>query len=152
MGGTDFDFIVGSWQMSNRRLSHYFGSDWETFPGGYECVRAFDGGATFDEMTFPTLDFSGLTLRLYSPGRDEWSLHWVNQRDGELTPPVVGGFTGEGSDRRGVFYGEDRYDGQDVRVRFVYSDITPTSVLWEQSFSVDGDQTWRPNWVIQFLR
>lgn len=55
-------------------------------------------------------------------------------------------------DGAGIFYGDDTHDGRLVRVRFIWSHITPTSARWEQAFSVDGEQTWETNWVMEFTR
>jgi hypothetical protein len=68
----DFDFLVGSWDVVNRRLTKRLaGSDeWGQFPATSECVRLFDGAANLDEIRFPTRGFSGLSLRLYDPQQD----------------------------------------------------------------------------------
>ena len=112
----DFDFLAGSWDVTNRRLTKpLVGSDdWDAFPATSECVRLFDGAANFDWITFPTKGFSGLTLRLYEPARGQWSLYWASSRNGELPPPVVGGFL----NGRGEFYCDDTYDGQPIRKLF----------------------------------
>ena len=60
-----------------------------------------------------------------------------------LSPPVIGEF----KDGRGEFYGQESIDGRAVYVRFVISDITPTSAHFEQSFSADGGKTWEANWI-----
>jgi hypothetical protein len=39
------------------------------------------------------------------------------------------------------------YNGRAILVRFVISDITPTSCHFEQSFSEDGGKTWEVNWI-----
>jgi hypothetical protein len=78
-----------------------------------------------------------------------WSLNWSSSRSGKLFPPVVGRF---GPDGRGEFHGDDTHDGKDVRVRFVWSGISPTTARWEQAFSVDGEKTWVTNWVMEFAR
>jgi hypothetical protein len=57
--------------------------------------------------------------------------------------PTVGGFKGG----RGEFYSDETLDGRPIRVRFVISDITPTSVRFEQAFSGDGGKTWEVNWI-----
>jgi len=64
-------------------------------------------------------------------------------RDGQLTPPVSGRF----EHGRGEFYGQDTLDGRPIFVRFVISDITPSSAHFEQAFSGDGGKTWEVNWI-----
>lgn len=146
----DFDFFIGSWNVVNRRLSSMLGGggDWEVFPGTSTCQPIFNGAGNTDEITFPTLGTRGFTLRLFDAERKEWSLYWASSRTGRLDPPVVGTFT----DGRGDFYGDDTYDGQRIRVHFIWSDITPASARWEQEFSADGGQTWVSNWVMEFTR
>ena len=146
----DFDFLHGSWNVTNRRLPTLFaGSDeWETFPGVATCRPVLEGGGNAEELAFPTLGSSGLTLRLFDQERKEWSIYWASSRTGLLYPPVVGTFT----DGRGDFYGDDTHDGRPVKVHFIWSDFTPTSARWEQKFSDDGGQTWESNWVMDYRR
>ncbi|GIF02618.1 hypothetical protein [Actinoplanes siamensis] len=146
----DFDFLIGSWTVTNRRLSSLFtGSDqWETFPGVSTCRPALDGGGTIEEIAFPTLGSCGLTLRLFDRERKEWSIYWASSRTGLLYPPVAGTFT----DGRGDFYGDDTHDGKPVKAHFIWSDITPTSARWEQEFSADAGRTWESNWVMEYSR
>jgi hypothetical protein len=76
-------------------------------------------------------------VRLYDPERGQWWLYWASKRTGTLFPPVVGRF----ADGRGEFYGDDTYNGKDIRARFVWSDTGADSARWEQAFSVDGERT-----------
>ena len=48
---------------------------------------------------------------------------------------------------RGEFYGQELLNGRMIFVRFVISDITPTSCRFEQAFSDDGGKTWEANWI-----
>ena len=59
-----------------------------------------------------------------------------------------GGF----SDGVGLFLADDTLDGRLVRVRFLWSHITPTSARWEQAFSTDGGVNWETNWEMDFER
>jgi len=146
----DFDFLVGTWTVANRWLTDFLdpGSGWEEFPGISRASRHFDGGASFDEITFPTKGLGGLTLRLYDPVTGKWSLYWASKRTGTLFPPVVGGF----ADGVGEFVGEDTYNGVPIIARFRWSGITPGSAHWEQAFSADGGQTWVDNWYMDLTR
>ncbi|MBC6458900.1 hypothetical protein [Actinomadura sp. HBU206391] len=146
----DFDFLTGDWDVANRWRTDFLDetSEWEEFPAVSMASRHFEGAANFDEIEFPTKGFAGLTVRLYDPVREEWSLYWASRRTGTLRPPVVGRFTGD----RGEFYGDDTHAGKEVRARFVWSDITAESARWEQAFSVDGEKTWVTNWIMEFTR
>ncbi|MBB4743533.1 hypothetical protein BJY16_006992 [Actinoplanes octamycinicus] len=146
----DFDFLIGSWTVLNRRLTTLFSGsdDWVTFPGTSTGQQIFGGGGNIDEIVFPTLGSSGFTLRLFDVEREEWSLYWSSSRTGRQYPPVTGRFAGG----RGDFYGDDTHEGKPIKAHFIWSDITPTSARWEQEFSADGGQTWESNWVMEFTR
>ncbi|MFF4799645.1 hypothetical protein ACFY1U_14685 [Streptomyces sp. NPDC001351] len=146
----DFDFFAGEWRVANRRRTDFLDpdSDWVQFPGTSWCRPLFDGAANIDEIDMPYLGAKGLTLRLFDVEREEWSLNWSSSRSGKLFPPVSGRFDGD----RGEFYGDDTYDGKDVRVRFIWADVSTSSAHWEQAFSVDGGQTWVTNWTMDFSR
>ncbi|WP_329084032.1 MULTISPECIES: hypothetical protein [unclassified Streptosporangium] len=147
---SDFDFLHGSWDVVNRRLlKPLSGSDeWEEFPGTSVCHGFFGGAGIFDEIVFPTKGFSGATLRIFDTERELWGIYWVNSRFGTLQEPVFGAF----ADGRGVFYGDDTHEGAPIRVRYVWSQITPVSALWEQAFSTDGEETWETNWTMAHTR
>src|SRR5271154_1298980 len=146
----DFDFFTGVWDVVNRWRTDFLdpSSDWEEFPGITQASRHFDGGANFDEISFPTKGFAGLTLRLYNPDTAQWSLFWASKRTGTLVPPVVGQF----KDGVGEFYGEDTYNDVPIRARFVWSGITADRAHWEQAFSTDGGQTWLDNWYMDVTK
>lgn len=146
MAKTDFEFLIGTWRGENRRLSKALvgADDWTEFPGELECRPVLGGAGNVEEVTFPTLNWSGLTIRLYLPETDEWAIHWVSGKTGILDGnPVIGAF----ADGVGLFYADDWYDGTPIRVRFKWSDISADSARWEQAFSVDGGHTWETNWV-----
>ncbi len=44
------------------------------------------------------------------------------------------------------------YNGKDIRARYIWSDITADSARWEQAFSVDQEQTWITNWIMEITR
>ena len=149
-GRGDFDFLAGSWEVLNRRLKvrHAGSRDWDEFRGRASMRPILGGLGNVDEISFPTKGWSGVTLRLFNPQTGQWSIYWVNSRDGVMLPPVVGSF------RNGVgeFFGDDVDDGKPVRVRYLWSRITKDSARWEQAFSLDGGRTWETNWVMDLLR
>jgi hypothetical protein len=147
---SDFGFLTGTWDVANRWRTDFLDgeSPWEEFPGVTSASVHFGGAASFEEIEFPTKGFAGLTLRLYDPEREHWSLYWASKRTGRLFPPVTGRFT----NGRGEFYGDDTHEGKDVRVRFIWSGITQDSAHWEQAYSADGGQTWVTNWTMELTR
>ncbi|MEU8034689.1 hypothetical protein AB0C13_40125 [Streptomyces sp. NPDC049099] len=146
----DFDFLHGSWDVANRRLTAPLsgGGAWEEFPGHSVIRPLFGGAGNIDEITFPTRGLRGVTLRLFDRGTGQWAIHWSDSRTGRLDPPVIGGFTGD----RGDFHGEDTFDGRPIRVNFTWYRLGPDSARWEQEFSADGGRTWELNWIMDLTR
>ncbi|GAA3205520.1 hypothetical protein ACFO1B_33605 [Dactylosporangium siamense] len=147
----NFDFFVGTWTSTQRRLRKILAGsdDWYEFPGNVRCWNVMGGAANVDEIEFPDQGTSGMTLRLYDPATELWSLYWATTRTGLVLPPMVGRF---GDDGRGVFSGDDVHDGTPIRCNYIWSAITPESARWEQEFSADGGRTWETNWVMDFTR
>lgn len=145
----DFDFLIGSWRVANRRLRERLVgcTDWEEFDATSQAWPLLAGGANIDEFRFPD-GSSALTLRLHEPATGQWSLYWATSGYGVLLPPVRGSFV----NGVGTFFGDDEHAGTPVRVRYIWSGITPTAARWEQAFSVDGEQSWETNWVMQLQR
>jgi hypothetical protein len=147
----NFDFLIGTWDSTQRRLREVLNGsdDWYEFPGHTRCWSIFDGAGNIDEVTFPTLGFSGMGLRLYDAGRDEWSIYWANSTIGLALPPNVGRFDDTGV---GIFLCEEVYKGTPIVVRYLWSDITEESARWDQAFSTDKGETWETNWTAEFRR
>ena len=149
---TDFDFIIGTWKVRNRKLkSRLKGSDsWEEFEGRVVARKVWGGAANIDEYDAesPSGRIQGMTLRLYNPKSQQWSLYWANRAYGVLDTPMIGGF----KDGRGEFYDQEMFEGRSIYVRFIWSNITADSARWEQAFSPDGGKTWETNWVMEFTR
>jgi len=145
----DFDFLAGRWRVHNRRLMTRLrgADDWTEFDATNHCEPRLNGGANIDQIDFPSLGWSGLTLRTFDVALRRWSIYWINSRDGVLTPPVHGGFEGD----RGVFYGMDTDDGREVQVRFHWTRQGPDAARWEQAFSLDGGE-WETNWTMSLAR
>jgi hypothetical protein len=145
----DFDFLIGHWAVSNRRLRHrgVGSSDWDSFPAECQGWALLGGGVSVDEIHFSTRGFSGCTLRTLDRAARRWSIYWINSSDGRLFPPVHGGFHGP----RGEFYGDDMDDGRAVKVRFVWTREGVDEARWEQAFSPAG-AGWETNWVMEFRR
>jgi hypothetical protein len=145
----DFDFLVGTWTVVNRRLRQrgVGSSDWDEFEAEYRGWSLLDGWVSVDEMRVASRGFSGCSLRTLDRAAQRWSIYWVDSTDGRLFPPVHGGFDGA----RGEFHGEDVDDGRPVRVRYRWTLEGPDAARWEQAFSPDG-VAWETNWVMQFRR
>jgi len=118
---------------------------WVEYEGTSVVRKVWNGGANLVELVAdgPAGHFEGLSLRLYNPESRQWSLNFANRKAGTMTTPTIGEFR----DGRGEFYQQDSLNGRSILVRFVISDITPTSCRFEQAFSDDGGKTWEVNWI-----
>lgn len=146
-GSHDFDFEIGTWKTHIKRLVHPLSGStaWVEMDGTTIVRPVWGGRANLVEVEADGSGghFRGLSLRLYNPQTHTWSLHFANASSGTLGTPTTGRF----KDGRGEFFDKETFDGRSVVVRFVISDITPTSCRFEQAFSIDGGKTWEVNWV-----
>jgi hypothetical protein len=148
-GRHDFDFLFGSWRVHNRRLLRRLEgcTEWEEFETALQTRAVLGGLGNVDTFVAPS--WQALTLRLFEPGTRTWRIWWAaTGRPGQLDPPLAGRF----ADGHGTFFGDDVHDGRPVRVRFDWTDITPTSARWEQAFSADAGAGWETNWVMTLSR
>ncbi len=148
----DFDFCFGGWRIENRRLVARLQActEWETFHATGHARPILGGIGNIDNFVPEGWrpGFLGMTLRLFNPNDQQWSIYWASNQTGTLEPPVIGGF----EDGVGIFEGDDHHDGRPVRTRFIWSGITSDSAHWEQALSEDGGRTWETNWIMRFTR
>jgi hypothetical protein len=146
-GQHDFDFEIGTWKTHLKRLQHPLtgSTAWTEYDGTSVVRKVWEGRAHLLELEVdgPAGHIEGLSLRLYNPESRQWSLNFANSRAGVMSPPTIGEF----KNGRGEFYDQESFNGRDILVRFVISDITPDSCHFEQAFSEDGGKTWEVNWI-----
>jgi hypothetical protein len=150
IGRHDFDFLHGDWRVEHHRLRRRLAgsTDWDLSAGTATCRPVLDGFGNVDQITVPAIDTIGMTLRLFDPTTNLWSLHWASTTAPRLDPPLTGSF----DDGVGTFAGTDLHDDVPIRVRFVWDEITSATARWTQSFSVDDGASWEPNWTMHFRR
>jgi hypothetical protein len=152
-GPHDFDFEIGAWKAHVSRLDRPLtgSSAWLDYEGTSVVRKVWNGRANLGELDVagPAGRIEGLTLRLFNAGAGQWNITWANSREGTLDRATMfGGFT----NGLGEFFGLDSLDGRAIYVRFVFSNITPTSFRFEQAFSADGGKTWEVYWKATFTR
>jgi hypothetical protein len=152
-GQHDFDFLMGTWKVHLKQMTNPLeGSPhWIEMDGVTMAWPIWDGRANIDqfEVDSPSGHKESMTLRLYNPATHQWSLYWASSKIGSIGfPPMVGEF----KNGRGEFFDGELFNDKQILVRNVWSDITPNSCRFEQSFSNDGGKTWEPNWITTFTR
>jgi hypothetical protein len=141
-GQHDFDFDLGVWSTQiSRRLHPLTGSDEMMALTGTVTVRKFwDGRGQLEEIEAdgPKGHWEGVTVFLYDPQARQWSMNFASSSVGKFTTPMIGGF----ENGRGELIEQDTLNGRSILVRAVWSDITPTTHTYEESYSADGGRTW----------
>jgi hypothetical protein len=147
-GAHAFDPYFGSWRLQVRKLRDVLDPDceeWIEFEGTNEVRPIFGGNGNVELACFPGEPrFEGLNVRLFDPQAGLWRVWWASTRQpGEMGPPAEGRFTA-GS---GLFESDEVLAGRQVKVRFEWTGLADGAPHWEQSFSYDGGQTWKVNWI-----
>jgi hypothetical protein len=148
---SDFDFLVGSWDIQNRRQN--YDRVWEEFAATSRATREVDGFVQVDYYDAP--DFPGrghvkaVTFRAYDAEKDEWSIVWLSNYSPPDPRPLVGRFEdGVGHFDQVI----ETAEGKPLHVRFIWDEITETSARWRQLFSYDEGKTWDLNWQMELTR
>jgi hypothetical protein len=152
VGETDargFDWEIGTWMTKVQvRTNPLSGQPaiWSDYAGTSVVKPLLGGRANFVELSVagPAGKIEGGSLRLYSPRSGQWSLNYANLRNGLLTSPGFGGFDAK---RRGMFFGQDVFDGRTILVRFIITRRSLDEAHFEQAYSADGGVTWEDNWI-----
>lgn len=157
-GQHDFDFLTGDWIVQNQRLKQRFAgsNDWESFSARQTNQPLPAGIGNYDDFVAADWrpDFVGMSLRVFNPVTQLWSIYWLDNQtgglnpQGQLNPPVVGKFAAG----IGTFTGDDVIDGRKVKVRYVWSNISTNAAHWEQAMSLDDGKSWEVNWKMALTR
>lgn len=143
----DFDFDLGVWKTHIVRRVHPLSDSNETveLTGTVTVRKLWNGRAQLEEIEAdgPKGHWEGLTLFLYDPDAHQWSMNFANSSAGRLVAPMIGGF----ESGRGQLIEQDTLDGRSVLLRVIWSNITPTSHTYEESYSADGGRTWKLSFI-----
>jgi hypothetical protein len=145
----DFDFLFGVWKSEQHKLKKRLAgsTEWETFAAELRVRKLPANMGNMDELDMPNA--AGLTLRLFDPKTQLWSIYWVASSNPVMdTKPVVGRFNG----RIGEFFADDEWEGKKIRVRYTWTSIDQDHATWAQAFSPDGGTSWETNWTAEFTR
>ena len=148
----DFDWEIGDWKVHLKRLLHPLtgSKSWVEYEGTAHVRKVWNGRANLLELELngPAGHVEGVSLRLYNPRLERWSVYFATSDDGTLGTPMVGQF----EKGRGEFSDREPFHGQMIDLHFVFSNVTETSFHGEQSFSADGGKSWEANWIEDFTR
>jgi hypothetical protein len=154
-GQHDFDWMVGTWKAHLKRLVNPLtgSTTWVEFDGTQQTRQMWNGRASVDEFTVDNpaakTKIEALTVRLYNPATDQWSIYWANAKNGAFSLPAT---VGRWTNGRGEFFDHEEIGGRMILVRYVWSDVSATGAHFEQSFSEDGGKSWEANWISDLSR
>lgn len=148
----DFDPLFGHWRVHHRRLRDRLANctEWDLFEGVCHMQPLMGGQGNVDHnvLDAPSGRYRASTIRCWDPENKQWSIWWLDARFRQIDVPMVGKF--EGGD--GVFYADDTFRDQSIKVRFLWLRTRSEAPRWEQAFSTDGGKTWETNWEMDFER
>jgi hypothetical protein len=146
-GEHGFDFAFGNWKTHIKRLQKPLSgsSTWMEYEGTSVVRKIWNGRASLGETEAdgPTGRLEALSLRLYNPETRQWNLTYASGQGGTLSVASSGEF----KNGRGEFLDTEPFNGKNILVRQVWSDMTPSSCHFEQAYSEDGGKTWEVNWI-----
>ena len=145
----DFDFEFGVWKTHLKRLVHPLtgSKTWLEYDGTTTVNKVWNGRASSVELEVDGLKghIEALSLRLYNPQSQQWSLNFANSAEGTVAIPSIGEF----KNGRGEFIDQEPFGTRTILVRFVITQKSPTVCEFEQSYSNDGGKSWELNWVAE---
>jgi hypothetical protein len=155
-GRRDFDFLIGQWQVANRKLVDPLASgdgEWVEFSSTSHARSILDGLGNLELYTAQSLPgrgfYEGLSLSLYEPTTGLWRIWWGSTaQPGFLDTPMVGRFV----DGIGRFFCDDLIQGRPCKVRVKWTSASPSSAGFEQAFSPNNGRDWKVNWIMEFSR
>lgn len=141
----DFDYLVGNWQLRNRKLKSRLtqSNEWIAFESRVQMHQILAGLGNIDKYTETVggKPYEGVALRLFNTRTKLWSIYWADSNSGALDPPVVGSF----ENQVGHFFARDTFKGRNIIVVFRWDVRNPQAPIWSQAFSTDEGKTWEWN-------
>ena len=148
----DFDFLVGDWNVHNKKLKSRLSNctEWEEFDATQVMYKVLTGLGNIDNMhtTIGGKPYEGMSIRLFNPLTKLWSIYWADNNLGTLEKPVVGSF----DKNRGAFFSRETFKDKDIILQFQWDVSDPDKPVWSQAFSPDNGETWEWNWYMYFTR
>lgn len=142
----DFDFLVGHWQVHNRKLKARLqgSNEWSEFLSALHMRKVLNGYGNVENhyADFDGQPFEGMAIRLLDPASRLWTIHWIDSNTRAMDGhPVSGSF----EDAVGRFSARNTFNGMAIVVLYQWDARDPDLPIWSQAFSDDDGATWEWN-------
>ena len=151
VGARHFDFLHGSWLVHNRTLKERLAgsTEWEEWEASLDVIPILGGYGNLDRFRAERGGeyYEGVTVRLFDPESEVWSMSWIDNQSLRVLPQVGGAMEEWG----GEFFGREPFKGDTVALRFRWSHTAADTARWEQAYQ-RTDGSWETNWIMVFVR
>lgn len=135
---SQFDFWVGDWELTWNDTSH-----------GTNSIHKIMDGCTLQENFYdPAMNYSGSSWSVYNPRVQLWQQTWVDNNGGYIA--LTGNF--QNNEMTLTTAPRKMKDGNEIISRMVFYNISAEKFDWRWESSTDKGASWKPNWVIHYLR
>jgi len=140
-----FDFWIGEWEASWDEGEGKIGK------GTNSIKRILDNKVILENFEITegqSKGFKGTSISVYQTAIKTWKQSWA---DNQSTFYYFKGKT-DGDNR--IFQTEilEADDGRKITQRMVFKDIKKESMTWDWESSVDGGESWKLNWRINYTK
>ncbi len=146
----DYNFLFGTHSVHHKKLKKRLSNcnEWIDIYGSKNTEPILSGIGNIEKhfLTDNNRVVEAIALRLFNLSTKLWSLYWADNIFGILDSPLQGSFEGN----LGVFFGKDKFNGEDILVQFQYDKSDLETPVWGQAFSNDEGATWEWNWFMFF--
>ncbi len=142
-----FDFWIGVWDVNLRKRQPDF--TWQDSVAARAHIYSILNGRAILEL-WDSTPIKGYSLRYFDPEKDKWIL-WLNWPSKNRTN--ASSLDGVFRHGRGDFlFTHTNAQGQEVKSRYSFNDISPDTLRWDDAFSADGGDSWRDHWRMEWTR
>jgi len=135
-GSDQFDFWLGRWDLT-------WGEDGS---GVNRIERIMEGAVILENFEVGDPALKGMSLSVFSKEDNRWHQTWVDNSGSYLD------FAGDFKDGRMTLTRDGMVQGQRVRQRMVWFEITENALEWNWERSDDEGGTWKVLWNIHYRR
>ena len=142
-----FDFWIGDWTVNLRMRQADF--SWQDEVAARARIYSILNGKAILEL-WDSKPIKGYSLRYFDPESQKWKL-WLNWpgKNRSNASTLDGAFR----HGRGDFIGQyEDHEGNAVIERYSFNDIGRNHLRWDDHASIDGGDTWRDNWRMEWTR